>query len=388
MSELLAVAGRFPLDAYRVADPEQLLTPNLLIYEAAVNANIATTLALLGGRPERWRPHVKTAKLAWAMGRFLTSGIAQFKCATTGELETLCALGATDVLLAFPAVGANARRVCELAAAHPDTQVSVLVDHPAQLHAWRGSAVCCFLDLNPGMDRTGAAADAEVVRDLARAACNEGVPIAGLHWYDGHISGVPQAERAAVTHRGYDRLVRLVASLEASGVRIPEVITAGTPAFPHALTYPGFAGASFVHRVSPGTVVYGDLSLLSTLPAEWGYRPAALVLAAVVSHPRPGRITCDAGHKSVSADAGVPTCGVLGYPAWAPAGPSEEHLPIDLPQGELPPPIGSYLYLLPRHICPTVNNFDRAALIVAGRVARVEAVSARGHEGPRHVSLF
>jgi D-serine deaminase-like pyridoxal phosphate-dependent protein len=382
MSDLIAVAGRFPLDDYRIAEPERLLTPTLLIFEAAVEANIATTVALLGGRPERWRPHVKTAKLVWAMGRLLAHGVRHFKCATTRELETLCALGAPDVLLAFPVVGANARRVRALAAAHPGTRVSVLVDHPDQVPAWRDSAVACFLDINPGMHRTGAAADIDALLGLARAARAAGLPIAGVHWYDGHVSGVAPTERAAVTHAGYDKLLRLVAELDAAGFRIPEVITAGTPALPHALGYTRFTEAGYDHRVSPGTVIYGDLMLLSTLPVEWGYLPAALVLAAVVSHPRPGRFTCDAGHKSVSADAGVPTCGVLGHPGWAPAGPSEEHLPIDLPAGEAPPPVGSYLYLIPRHVCPTVNNFEEAALVVGGRVVRAEPVTARGHEGP------
>jgi D-serine deaminase-like pyridoxal phosphate-dependent protein len=382
MSELLAVAGRFAPEAYHIAEPERLLTPTLLIYEEALEANIAATLALLGGDPGRWRPHIKTAKLAWAMRRLLERGVRQFKCATTLELETLLALGAPDVLLAYAVVGANARRVRELAAAHPGARVSVLVDNPAQIAAWRGGPVAVFLDVNPGMHRTGAAPDADALLALARAARDAGLPLAGLHWYDGQIGGVAPAERAAVAHAGYDRLLQLVAALEGAGFPVPEVITAGTPAFPHSLSYPGFTAPPFAHRISPGTVVYGDLTLLHTLPAEYGYRPAALVLAAVVSHPRPGRITCDAGHKAVSADAGVPTCGVLGQPTWAPAGPSEEHLPIDLPAGAEPPPVGSYLYLLPRHVCPTVNNFDAAAIVAGGRVARVEPVTARGHEGP------
>jgi hypothetical protein len=31
-------------------------------------------------------------------------------------------------------------------------------------------------------------------------------------------------------------------------------------------------------------------------------------------------------------------------------------------------------------VCPTVNNFDEALFIVNGRIDRVEAVTARGHE--------
>ena len=33
-------------------------------------------------------------------------------------------------------------------------------------------------------------------------------------------------------------------------------------------------------------------------------------LATVISHPIDGIVTCDAGHKSVSADAGIPSCTV------------------------------------------------------------------------------
>jgi len=38
------------------------------------------------------------------------------------------------------------------------------------------------------------------------------------------------------------------------------------------------------------------------------------------------------------------------------------------------------LYLLPRHVCPTVNNFDEALMVVDGNIDSVERVSARGHE--------
>jgi D-serine deaminase-like pyridoxal phosphate-dependent protein len=92
-------------------------------------------------------------------------------------------------------------------------------------------------------------------------------------------------------------------------------------------------------------------------------------------------VTCDAGHKSVSADAGVPTCVVAGRPELTPLKPSEEHLPIEVTGGEVPQ-IGELLYLIPRHVCPTVNNFDDALIVEQGRVVSVERVTARGHEAP------
>src|SRR6185436_5935209 len=138
---------------------------------------------------------------------------------------------------------------------------------------------------------------------------------------------------------------------------IGELITAGTPAFPCSLSYKAFQEARFAHRISPGTVVYNDCTSLVQLPAEYGYRPAAVVVATVVSHPTSGRLTCDAGHKTVSADAGTPNCLVIGHADLTPQKPSEEHLPIDFGAAAAPG-IGDTLYLVPKHVCPTINNFD------------------------------
>ena len=120
----------------------------------------------------------------------------------------------------------------------------------------------------------------------------------------------------------------------------------------------------------------------SALPADAGYRPAALVLATVVSHPGPHRFCTDAGHKSVSADVGDPTCEVIGHSEYTPGHPSEEHLPVDVPAGAPLPPRGELLWLLPSHVCPTVNNFDHAVIVSGGKFQGVERVTARGRHPP------
>jgi D-serine deaminase-like pyridoxal phosphate-dependent protein len=127
--------------------------------------------------------------------------------------------------------------------------------------------------------------------------------------------------------------------------------------------------------------VYCDVTSLQQLPREYAYTPAAAVMTRVVSRPAPGIVTCDAGHKTVSADAGVPTCAVLGHPELEPLAPSEEHLPIRVNSGD-GPQIGDTLFLIPRHVCPTVNNFDEAVIVQSGYALRLEAVSARGRERP------
>ena len=51
--------------------------------------------------------------------------------------------------------------------------------------------------------------------------------------------------------------------------------------------------------------------------------------------------------------------------------------------GAAAPKVGDILYLLPRHVCPTVNNFDVALIVRNNRVESSEKVSARGREMPQ-----
>jgi D-serine deaminase-like pyridoxal phosphate-dependent protein len=373
----------FARQRYHVGVTKNILTPALLIYRDLVLSNIETTLRLLNGDPSRWRPHVKTAKLGYVMSMLAGRGVTAFKCATSLELLTAIQAGATDVLVAYPAMGANARRIRDISAEHPEVAISVLVESGGQLDRWVGSGIGIFLDINPGMNRTGIeqgrAAD---IAELANFVCWAGLEFRGLHYYDGQLGSVPLPEREVQAHAGYDRLMHIVETLETNNVPVKEIITAGTPTFPCTLSYPGFSQPSFVHRASPGTVVYCDATALEQLPGEFGYLPAALVLSRVVSHPTSEVITCDAGHKTLSVDSGVPNCLVVGMNYLEPLHPSEEHLPMRVPEHMLSPQLGDFLYLIPRHVCPTVNNFDWALIVAQGKIVGVERVHARGREKP------
>jgi D-serine deaminase-like pyridoxal phosphate-dependent protein len=384
MAMLKFLLNEFPWDErYRVPDVDDVLTPALVVYPEMIASNIARTLDLLDGDGDRWRVHVKTAKLEYTLRMLVERGVRNFKCATTLELLVACRSGATDVLVAYPTMGANARRVREIADAFPGVRISVLAENEEQVRQWRGGAVGVFLDINPGMNRTGVEqSHGEDVVRLVRAIGETGLEFRGLHYYDGHYGALEERERIVAAHAGYDRLLEIVKEVERGGANVAEVITAGTPTMPCSIAYQGFRGNGFVHRVSPGTVVYNDATSLVLLPREYGYRPAALVLTRVVSRPKAGMITCDAGHKAVSADAGVPTCVVVGHPELKPLSPSEEHLPMEVADGSAGPEVGEALYLLPRHVCPTVNNFDCALLVRDGRIESVEKVSARGREMP------
>ena len=131
------------------------------------------------------------------------------------------------------------------------------------------------------------------------------------------------------------------------------------------------------HRVSPGTVVFHDLS--SQEFGLEGFQFAATVLASVASAPDPRHLTLDAGSKGIDAACGTPCCAVEGWPGLEPQIPSEEHLPL-LVRDDRAPAVSARLELVPCHVCPTVNLYDRAVLLEGEVIVAVVPVAARGHE--------
>src|SRR5215813_2435088 len=159
-------------------------------------------------------------------------GVRNFKCATTLELLGACRVGAEDVLLAYPMVGANARRVREIAESFSNVRISVLAENEEQVRQWHGGPVGIFLDINPGMNRTGIEQNrSEEIVKLVRAVSGANLAFRGLHYYDGQYGGVEEPARTAAAHAGYDRLLEIVKDVELSGTAVEEIVTAGTPTF-------------------------------------------------------------------------------------------------------------------------------------------------------------
>src|SRR5262249_44531852 len=191
-------------ERYRVSDIENVLTPALVVYPEIIASNIARTLHLLGGDADRWRAHIKTAKLAYTVRMLVKCCVGNLTCAATFELVVACRSGVADVLLAYPAVGANARRMREIADHCPDIRISVLAESEEQMRQWQGTPVGIFLDINPGMNRTGVEqSDGDKVVGLVRGVGEAELQFRGLHYYDGQYGGVGEGRQDAAAHSRY-----------------------------------------------------------------------------------------------------------------------------------------------------------------------------------------
>lgn len=373
---LADLAVRWPPERFLVTGIDAVQTPALVIDQDAVDMNIAAMRQMIG---ERWRPHLKSAKLGWAMRRLVAAGVTRCKCATTLELEAALQAGFEDVLVAFALRGPAVQRVAELSAATAQ-RVSVLVEHSSCIEHWRGTDVGVFIDLDPGSDRSGVPCDnIAAVRALAREVAGAGLTMRGLHSYEGGAPGDTDADRLRWCGRGFDAICRCCEALAADGLAIEELVTSGSRTWPFALAHQGLRAAAREHTVSPGIVIYNDARSLLVVPSRETLCPAAAVLTRVMSVGR-GRLTLDAGHKAIVAPKG-PTGVVLGYPHLHLQTPSEEHGPVASPDvSDLT--YGDMLVVVPNYINPTVNLHDYAVIVRGGTIAGVERVTARGHSRP------
>ena len=302
-----------------------------------------------------------------------------------------------------------------------------------------------FLDFSNGFDRTGfSLLDPSKMEttffERLMSCCWTRTHFSGLSVYEGHIDDCVGydanklkaremkwniADEAILDflkfHKEKESSEEVDKMMKANKTMEPiEIVTSGTPGFIHALDkylnvrtgkmdlHKGkFYGREILRTVSPGTVVFFDHRSHTQICQQicderMRLRPALYVAATVVSKPgkKNDRIfTCNAGSKSIAAEAGSPiaivtaSTGKIDFSRqsdtfWKQTKCSEEHLTFEVVRDFIdakgpPPPVekGETVLLVPRHVCPTVNLHECIHLIrYDERTHPVQAkVDARGH---------
>lgn len=354
--------------AYRIENIDEVFSPTLVFYKDLIRANIAEVVRLAGS-PKRLCPHVKTHKCREVVRLQLAAGITSHKCATVAEAEMLAQCETPDVLIAYPIVGPNVRRVRALGEKYPATRFSVLCDHPEGLAGlaagWAGMPIKLdvLMDVNVGHDRTGIRTGPAAIELYEQLVKSPNLNAMGFHVYDGHNHQESLAEREAAVKALIAPVLEMRKALEAKGLPVPRLVCGGTPTFPvwAKTELPGM-------QCSPGTFVLHDQGYGSKYADLSAFQPAALVVSRVISRPLPNRLTFDLGHKAIAAD---PPAGkravLLNLSDYTPVLQNEEHFAVDTPHAA-DWHIGDVVYAVPTHVCPTVALHRRAVVVENNRV--------------------
>lgn len=359
------------LDHFQVANAAEIPSPAVLLIRSRIEENLRRMIAIAED-PARLRPHIKTHKIAELVRRQIELGITRFKCATIAEAELAASTGAADVLLGYQPVGPDARRWVELNRAYPKVHWSALIDDPAALAhllVLAGDTELEFLvDLDIGQHRTGVAPNAPAM-ELARTLCNTpGVAFGGLHAYDGHLHQSDPKVRQAACRDAFAPVDVLRDALRAQGMPVPRIVAGGTPTFP-------FHARRGDLECSPGTCVLWDAGYQTKLP-DLDFLTAAILLTRVVSRPGPHRLCLDLGHKAVASEMPHPRVVFVNLPDATPVAHNEEHLVVETPHAERFP-VGSVIYGIPWHICPTMALHAEAWVVDGSQATGRWPVAAR-----------
>ncbi len=346
---------------YRVAKPEELPTPAMVVYRDLLAHNIRSVCEVANGGQNLFT-HVKTHK-SFAVTRMqIENGIDQFKCATLTELEMVLRAGARRAILACPLTQkCKIERFLELAATYPDPWIAAIASSPIHLEmlgevaARRGQRQPVMLDLDDGMHRTGIQMDREAVqlyREIDRHPCLES---AGLHLYYGHESHGDLNLRAEAALRHIGALQEFRRLIESAGMAVPFIVAGGAYSFAYYARTEGMHG-------SPGSFIYWDHRCRSDMP-DMPFRNAALILTQVVDrHPEQGTFTTDLGYKNICSDQPIDArARLLGHVTATLVMHNEEYGVFRV-AGDVPA-IGTYLLAEPGHIGPTTVRYPGSYVV-------------------------
>ena len=360
---------------YELSDPGKIKSPSLLAYPERIKYN-ADLMCRISGNKNRLRPHIKTHKTSEIVDLQIRMGIHKFKCATTKEAELLAKCGSTDVLLAMQPVATEIDSFFRLQSEYPKTNFSTVFDNQKTLEELthrakiKSTRIALWIDINNGMNRTGISPGNEAELLYKQAYQENSIDLRGIHVYDGHIHNEDLSERTARCNADFKAVEKLKENLESSGFPVPHLVAGGTPTFP-------------IHKerenveLSPGTPLLWDQGY-SQKYSDLEFKHAAVLFTRVISKPYENLICLDLGHKSVASEMPLPRVHFLGDHNLVQVSQSEEHLVVKCIDPDQYP-IGSELYALPIHICPTVTKYHSLITVANHKKTGEWTIDARDH---------
>jgi D-serine deaminase-like pyridoxal phosphate-dependent protein len=331
-------------------DALELDTPAVYIDLDVLERNIAT----MQQRCRDWgvglRPHAKTHKIPEIARMQLDAGAVGITVAKLGEAEVL---PGDDVLVAYPILGSKLPRLRELAKTRRMMVAIDSVDVARQLPGIR-----TLIEIDVGVGRCGAQSPAEAV-EIARASSD----FQGLFYWPAWLD-------EAGFRLACDKVDATIAALRAAGFE-PRIVSGGsTPGATRTRLIPATT------EIRPGVYVFYDANSIQTgccTEADCALR----VLTSVVSTAVPGQCVIDGGSKTFSSELtiGTRTFGLFVGRQWTMSKMNEEHGYVEIRESAR---IGEKVWVIPSHVCSTVNMHDEIWYGRQGRVDGSWKVAARG----------
>lgn len=357
----------------------ELETPAVIVDLDVMDQNLSRMAGYCRERQLLLRPHTKTHKIPELAKRQIESGATGITVAKLGEAEVMLNAGITDILIAYPIVGAEkTRRLAQLA---EQADITVSLDSEEAAHAISAAAsqrrvrIGVLAELDVGFTRCGVSNESQLLTLARKISSLPGLKFKGVMFFPGQFGVVPE-ERATMRVQVNELLDRVLDTFSREGVPLGIVSGGSTPA--------AYEGSLFrgVNEVRPGTYIFNDRNTVGVSAATLN-DCALSVAVTVVSTSVPGRAVIDGGSKTFSSDRYQAGDGngfglVKEDHAAEIERLSEEHGHINIERSERRYRVGDRLTVIPNHVCPTVNLHDEIYGVRGEQVETVWRVAGRG----------
>ena len=362
----------------------ELDTPVLLIDREIMMDNLRFMQDYADRQGVALRPHTKTHKMP-ALAKIQEElGAKGITVAKVGEAEVMAENGLSDIFIANEIVGRRKlERIRELC--RKGISVSFAVDTPCQVEAveevFREEAAPAqvLIEIEVGEERSGIIHEEPFAALLQTIGRCPHVHFKGIFSHEGHCYN---AETTEDCHEKFlisqERTLSFARLAKELGMPCQVVSIGSTPSLMH-----GFEILPGVTEIRPGTYVLMDASqghAIGTLD-----RCAATVLTTVISRPTPERVITDVGAKGLTAQTrtrgicATPGLGtVKGFDGVHVFDVYDEHAIFYNRAFREAVQVGEKVEIIPVHICPVCNLYDKAVLVSGGEVVEEIPVLCRG----------
>lgn len=358
-------------------------TPALLIdYEKLID-NISYMQKKANKLGVKLRPHTKTHKMPQLAKMQLEKGACGIAVAKVGEAEVMAENGIEDIFIANEIVGKNKiERIKQLA---KKINISTGVDckeHVEELNSvFEGekNKANILIEIEVGEERSGIILKEEMRELLDFIKTKENVTLKGIFSHEGHTYKSESIEKCLQDFKvSQERTLEFADIAKQEGFDLEVISIGATPSLMH-----GSEILSGITEIRPGTYILMDSSQANAI--ETFERCAATVLTTVISLPTKDRIITDAGAKALTAQGrniGICKTKGLGYVKNSNSvflhDVYDEHGIIYDEKLRNTLNVGDKIEIIPNHICPACNLYEKAYLVSNGEILNVLEISCRG----------
>lgn len=361
---------------------EQIDTPALLVDKDIMMENLHFMQDKANQYHVSLRPHIKTHRMPELAKLQMQEGAVGITVAKVGEAEVMATHGITDIFIANEIVGIckleRIKALSEKITIRLGVDNEYQIDQLAQVFKAADLPIEVLIELEVGENRSGVITDEQLLNLAKYIQKQEKVVLKGIFSHEGHsYKAQDAADCCKLAIESQQRTIRAANLIRQEGIVVDIVSIGATPSLMQTQIIDG------ITEIRPGTYIFMDAGQGNAIK-DYSHC-AATVLVTIISKPTEERVVFDAGAKTLTTQnrpAGM--CATEGQGLVknsnnvCVAGLFDEHGLIYNQQFRNEVEVGDKIEIVPNHICPTCNLYEKAYLVSNGEVLKEIPILCRG----------